>query len=271
MAPPHHLTISFLLILPNVTLSESLSKFNCVMDPAQIIQVSPINSSVISKIMVDRGDEVEEGEPVAQMDSSVEAATLEILEARAQSTAQIEAQEARMDYVAAQLDRVRRLVAQNAQSAVRLEELEYEYSLAQSQLKQARHDRQTLLAEVARSRTALDNTIVRAPASGRIVDIPLSPGEHAGQDRYILEIAQLDPLHVAAYLPIDLYPEVEIGMPVTVLPDPPVSGAYEAQISAIDSIFDTASRTFGVRVDLPNSGARLPAGHRCQIELNLPQ
>lgn len=247
------------------------SSFNCVMDPAQIIQVSPINSSVISRILVDRGDEVEEGEPVAQMDSSVEAATLEILEARAQSTAQIEAQEARVDYVAAQLDRVRRLVAQNAQSAVRLEELEYEYSLAQSQLTQAKNDHTTLLAEVSRARTALDNTIVRAPASGRIVDIPLSPGEHAGQDRYILEIAQLDPLHVAAYLPIDLYPNVTIGMPVTVLPDPPVSGAYEAQISAIDSIFDTASRTFGIRVDLPNSGARLPAGHRCQIELNSPQ
>lgn len=245
--------------------------FNCVMDPAQIIQVSPINSSVISKILVDSGDEVEAGQPIAQMDSSVEAATLEILEARAQSSAQIEAQEARMSYVAAQLDRARTLVAQNAQSAVRLEELEYEYSLAQSQLTQAKNDRETLLAEVSRARTALDNTIVRAPVTGRVVDIPLSPGEHAGQDRYILEIAQLDPLHIAAYLPIDLYSNIALGMSVKISPDPPITGTYEARISAIDSIFDTASRTFGIRVDLANPNTRLPAGHRCQIEIVSPQ
>ena len=103
------------------------------------------------------------------------------------------------------------------------------------------------------------------------MNILLGPGEHAGQDRFILEIAQLDPLHIAAYLPINLYSNLAIGLPVTITPDPPIEGAYDAQISAIDSIFDTASRTFGIRVDLPNPKTRLPAGHRCQIELHPPQ
>lgn len=241
--------------------------FNCVMDPAQLINLSSTGTGVLSEILVARGDAVQAGQAVAQMDASLERATIAILDARARSTAQVEAQEARAAFVSAQLDRMKRLVEQNAQSAVRLEEMEYEHALAQIQLQQALIDRAVTQAEAERARVANDKTVIRSPIDGLVVDIPLGPGEGTGPDRPVMTLAQLDPLHVEAFLPIDLFAQVRPGMRVTVEPDAPIGGSYSAEIAVVDRVFDPASRTFGIRVTLPNPDSLLPAGHRCRLTL----
>ena len=38
----------------------------------------------------------------------------------------------------------------------------------------------------------------------------------------------------------------------------------------VDRVFDAASGTFGVRLDLPNSDGALPAGQRCIVSFALP-
>lgn len=35
----------------------------------------------------------------------------------------------------------------------------------------------------------------------------------------------------------------------------------------VDSVFDTASDTFGIRVELPNPGNTIPGGQRCRLDL----
>lgn len=243
-------------------------RFECIMDPAQLVRLAAINSGVISDILVQRGDKVEAGQPVAQMNASLERATISILEGRVGSTAQIEAQEARLSFTKAQLERMQRLVDQSAQSAVRLEEIQYEYDIAQAQLAQAQNDRATLLAELQRAQIAYENTIIRSPVDGQVLNVSLSAGEHAGQDRHIMVIARLDPLHIEAFLPIHLYSEVFEGMNVTIYPDEPLGGSHPATISVIDNVFDTASRTFGIRVELENPNSVIPGGYRCKLELD---
>ncbi|MDP2084422.1 MAG: efflux RND transporter periplasmic adaptor subunit [Gemmobacter sp.] len=243
--------------------------FNCVMDPAQRIRLAANGSGVLSELLVRRGDIVRAGQPVARMDALLEEATVRILEARAASTAQIDAQETRAAFVGAQVERMRRLVQQNAQSVVRLEEAEYEYAVARNQLSQARSDYATLLAELERARIARDAKTIRAPIDGQVSDISLGPGESTGGERQLMTIVRLDELHVEAFLPIELYARVRRGMAVTVHPDAPVGGSYPAMITAVDSVFDTASRTFGVQVTLPNADALLPGGHRCRLTIKL--
>ena len=242
--------------------------FDCVMDPAQTIRLAATAPGVLAEIHVSRGAFVQAGQPVAQMDASIERATLLILDARARSNAQVSAQQVRADFVAAQLGRMKQLVEQNAQSAVRLEEMEYENALAQLQLQQALIDRDVQFAEAERARIAVERTIIRSPIDGLVVDVTLGLGESTGTDRAVMTIVQLDPLHVEAFLPIELYAQVQSGMSVNVLPDAPVGGRYRAEIVAVDRVFDTASRTFGVRVALANPEGLLPAGHRCRLSLD---
>jgi len=243
-------------------------RFDCVMDPAQTVRLAAAAPGVLAEIHVSRGASVQAGQPVAEMDASIEHATMLILEARAQSDALVRAQQVRADFVAAQLERIKQLVEQNAQSAVRLEEMVYENALAQLQLQQAFIDRDVQLAEAARARIAYERTIIRSPIDGLVVDVPLGVGESTGTDRAVMTIVQLDPLHVEAFLPIELYSEVHTGMTVNVQPEAPVGGSYSAEIIAVDRVFDTASRTFGVLVSLSNPDGLLPAGHRCSLILD---
>jgi hypothetical protein len=50
-----------------------------------------------------------------------------------------------------------------------------------------------------------------------------------------------------------------------VVPEEPIGGVYKGKITIVDRVFDTASSTFGVRLELPNPNYALPAGLRCRI------
>ena len=45
------------------------------------------------------------------------------------------------------------------------------------------------------------------------------------------------------------------------------SGRYTATVKVIDRVMDAASGTFGVRMELPNPGLKLPAGIRCKASV----
>ena len=53
----------------------------------------------------------------------------------------------------------------------------------------------------------------------------------------------------------------------TVLAEPPLIGRYEARVTIVDKVVDSASGTFGVRLELPNAKGDIPAGVKCRINL----
>lgn len=259
--------IAHMAMITALPISAAERTFTCMMDPAEDVELAANSSGILSEVLIARGQRVSVDQKVAQTNSLLEAATLKILQTRASSTEQIKAQEARLNFVRAQLERVRQLVEQNAQSTVRLEELEYEYALAESQLQQAKNEHEALKAEVYRAQIALNNTEIRSPINGVVTEVLLSAGEYAGADRPIARIVQLDPLHIEAFLTIDLYSSVSVGQTVNILADPPINYAGTAEIIAIDPLFDSASRTFGIRAAIPNENNLLPAGHRCTLSI----
>lgn len=60
---------------------------------------------------------------------------------------------------------------------------------------------------------------------------------------------------------------VRVGETLTVLPDHPLQGSFEAKVDVVDRVFDAASGTFGLRLSLPNPELGIPAGHRCKPEI----
>lgn len=277
-APHRRMTLPPLLALllaaaPQVALSQArLSQdggagFDCVMDPARVIRLASAAPGRIATVDAKRGQHVEAGEVIATLESSMERATLRVLEVRAASTAAIDAQKARVAYAQAQLDRAERLERQQAQSQVKVEELRFALAMATSELQQAETDRSALLAETERARTALENTDIRSPITGVVVDLGLSGGEFATTDKPVAILAQTDPIHVDAYLPADLHSSVTAGSKVRIRPELPAGTVIEAEVLSVDPVFDAASRTFGLRVALPNPDNRIIAGQRCTLEL----
>lgn len=259
-----------LLLLAAPAALRAETAFDCVMDAARIIELSARTPGVIESVAVEKGQPVAQGDVIAMIDSTMEQAALNILEARAASTAAIDAQTARVAFVQAQLARAETLERQNAQSQVKVEELRYELELASTQLRQAQADLAALQAEAARARIAVENTRIRAPVAGVVTEVSLSAGEYATADRHVAILAQTDPIHVDAYLPAELYDRVRPGTPVRIHTEHPVGKVIAAQVLSVDALFDPASRTFGLRVSLPNPDKSIVAGQRCRIELVTP-
>ncbi len=80
-----------------------------------------------------------------------------------------------------------------------------------------------------------------------------------------MTIAQIDPLNVEAFLPLSEFGRVRPGMPAEVYPEDPIGGKYDAVVMIADRVFDAASATIGVRLDLPNPKLIVPAGLKCQV------
>ena len=64
---------------------------------------------------------------------------------------------------------------------------------------------------------------------------------------------------------ISAYGQIAQDDVATVRPEAPVGGSYAAKIVVVDRVLDSASGTFGVRLELSNEDRKLPAGARCRV------
>jgi hypothetical protein len=44
-----------------------------------------------------------------------------------------------------------------------------------------------------------------------------------------------------------------------------MQGVYQAKVTVVDPVFDAASGTFGVRLEMPNPDEAAPVGVRCTM------
>ena len=121
--------------------------------------------------------------------------------------------------------------------------------------------------EARRADDLLRQRRVTSPVDGIVTERALGPGEFRNDQAHIVTVAQMDPLRVETFLPIALYPRLKPGDTATVLPEAPVGGSYQARITVVDQVFDAASGTVGVRLELPNPGFKLPGGVHCRLQL----
>ncbi|PUB17061.1 efflux RND transporter periplasmic adaptor subunit [Yoonia sediminilitoris] len=255
--------LAFLGATPLAAQTLSGETFDCVMDPVDVIALGAPVTGILEDVLVRRGERVTKGQPIARLESSVEEATVKLLRTRADSDEAILAQTARRDLIAVQRERIATLVDRNVASAEQLQEAEAELVAANALLAQAELEREIANQELARALQQLDQRTIKSPIDGIILSRDLSGGEYVAANGSIVSIVQLDPLLIEAFLPVELYPAISNGQRAMIAPAAPFTDNYEAQVITFDQVFDAASGTFGVELELPNPGSLLPAGHRC--------
>jgi len=239
--------------------------FDCVMEPSLTLRLGSPITGVIAAIEVDRGDVVRRGQVLARLEASVEAATLALARARAESGAEVEARRARLDQTRSELARAASLHDRNVISTQRVEELRANAQIAASELALAELNRRMAALEVGRAEALLEQRVLRSPVDGVVTGRNLGPGEYIHFDNHIMSVAALDPLHVEAFLPVRLHGRVRPGSRAEVRPDAPVGGEHAAEVGVVDEVFDAASGTFGVRLTLANPDRAIPGGLRCRV------
>jgi RND family efflux transporter MFP subunit len=240
-------------------------RHDCIMDPSLVIEVGSGVDGLMSEAFVTRGDPISKGQLIARLDASVQNASLAYAVEIAQSGSTVEIAQIRLDLVQKEVERAQTLREGNLVAEAVVEALLSRRSEAELELRQARFDQGLAKLEQARVEAQLAQHEIHSPIDGIVITRMMSPGEFIYSQAPIAQLAQIDPIHIEVFLPIELYPTIAKGDTGTVFPTEPIGGEYEAEIIAIDQAFDAASDTFGVRLALSNPGGTLPTGLDCKI------
>jgi cobalt-zinc-cadmium efflux system membrane fusion protein len=239
----------------------------CLIEPNRVADIGSQNIGVIERIFVERGNEVSAGQALALLKSDVERAALGVAQARAWSEGEINAAIAARDLARSKAVRTRELFAQNFVSQQAVDQADAEARVAEQRVTQARENQQIADREVRLSSSQLNQRKIVSPFSGVVVDRYRTEGERIEREP-VVRIAQIDPLRVELILPASYFNRLAPGDAVLVKTDLPNMASLPARVALVDRVMDAASATFRVRLTLPNPERRIPAGLRCQVDLD---
>jgi RND family efflux transporter MFP subunit len=244
------------------------SEYDCLIEARQQVEIRSPVEAVVETVSIQRGEYIKKGQVIATLESGPERAALELARSRATMQGELKAAEARLDLAQKKMARAEELYKQNFVSVNARDEAQAEYQFSSEQLRQAKENQKLAELEVKRSEEVLALRTIRSPLSGVVVDVLQKPGEFATTNdvkQPIAKLAEIDPLHVEVILPVTLYGKIRNGQRAIVTPEQPVGGKLEASVRVVDRVIDAASGTFGVRLQLPNPGYRVPAGVKCRV------
>jgi RND family efflux transporter MFP subunit len=240
------------------------AELSCLIEPHVVVTLSTPVEGIVETVTVDRGDLVKAGQVLATLESSLEKATVAVARARAEMESGIKSSQARVDFGVRRFVRTEDLFKKDLVPLKEMDEAETAKVLAELALLEAQENKRIAELEMERATAAYALRTIRSPIAGVVMERLLSPGELV-KPSPILKLAQIDPLRVEVFAPVSLLGKVAVGMRAQVMPEAPVGGVYTARLKVVDRVVDAASGTFGVRLELPNPGHRLPAGLKCRV------
>jgi membrane fusion protein, multidrug efflux system len=244
---------------------EQTDKFLCLIQPKMTLKLGTQAPGLIREMLVDRGAVVKQGDVIARLESGVEAAAVLLAEARAGNDSAVRSGQAKVEYQKRKYERMKELRKNDTVAFSTADEAETLARVAENELAEAKVNLEMAQTEVVRARETLNQRIVRSPIDGVVMARTLGPGEYAFDQGHLVTLAQIDPLYVEVFVPLKEFGRIRIGMQAEVYPEDPVGGVYKAVVTVVDQVFDAASGTIGVRLELPNPTYAIPAGLKCQV------
>jgi len=241
---------------------------DCIIEPSEVVELGSSVPGLVDQLFVERNGFVTKGQVVAQLDSRVELATLELANARANLDTSLNLRRENAAFGARTQKRNQRLFNESTISAQDMDKVKTETYIAKLQAEQEEDNQRIARLEAERARQALERRTIRSPIDGVIVERYKAVGEYIEAEP-VYRIANLDPLHVELILPVQKINSISLGMKAEISLDMPSSDGerHVAVVTSVDRVADAASGTFGVLLSLPNSGLRIPSGIRCNLSL----
>lgn len=240
----------------------------CVIKPFAEISIGTPVEGLIQTVPVDRGDWVAKGQVIVTLESSMEEATVALAKAKADADATLKSSQVKVGFSSRKLERALDLFKTNSIAQHDADEARTEKALADMAYQEASENKRLAELELRRATAALHLHTIRSPINGVVVDRLLSPGELARQTP-VMKLAQVDPLRVEVYAPLSLLGKLKTGMRGDVRPEGKGQPVYQAKIVVVNRVVDSASGTFGVRLEMPNPNNAIAAGLACTVEFQL--
>lgn len=246
---------------PALTASEN-AELDCLVKPEMYVELSSSVDAILEEMLVDTGDFIAKGQPLVQLEASVEIAKVNLAEIQATSNSEIENRQVQLQYAKRNKKRIRELYTKKSVSRFEKDKADTEAALAQIELNKAKEKKQIAQLNLELAKTQLALRTIRSPIDGIVVDRYSMVGESV-VERTIMKLAQVDPLRVELIAPTEYFGLIENGMEVEIYPERPANKIFKATVTVVDQLIDPASGSFTVRMALPNPGDQLVGGVNC--------
>lgn len=268
MFKPLTLALSGILYVTSCSvMAQDNAELDCLVRPEMYIELSSPVDTTLKSLFVKTGDAISKGEPLVQLENSVETAKVELHKRQALSFSDIENRRVQLKYAKRNLQRMQNLYKKNSVSLFEKDKADTEVLLAEIELIKAKEKKKLAQLSLEQAQAELELRTIKSPINGIVVETFAKVGESVA-DRTIMKLAQIDPLRVELIAPTEYFGLIKKDMEVQIYPERPADKTFKATVTVVDQLIDPASGSFTVRMALPNPGDELVGGVNCIARFN---
>ena len=221
----------------------------------------------VIEMLVDVGDRVEVGQPLARLDAAL--LQLDLKRAEADLVAlerSVDEFRSLSDQAALEVARRERAKTEGGISEMELEDARIGEAAANARAARAEADAASARASLAQLQQRISDTVIVAPFAGSVVAKLTEVGEWIDQGEAVVEVVQLDPIDAWLEVPERYIDDAGRASAITVEVES-LGVTVEGSEVAIVARADELARTFPVRVRVPNPKGELKPGMSASASL----
>lgn len=234
-------------------------------EPYREINIASAESGILVKVDVSDGDQVHQGQLLAQLDQEVFRAALRVAEKHKELRGQLESAAAELRLTTERLGNLEKLLVDHHASQEEVDRAATEKAIAEARLLAATEALQVRELEYERAKAQLERRSVLSPVDGVVKRVHKHVGEFvAPTDPVVMTVVQLDPLLAIFAVPVSEIEQFSSRQQVQIrfgTGRDAVSGI----VKSISPVVEAQSGTVELRVEFPNPDGRHRSGNRCVL------
>jgi RND family efflux transporter MFP subunit len=262
--------------------------------PDEDSRLAPVVPGRVVEVMVERGDHVEEGQPLVRLrdvDFRLQAASAraQLAQARArlgvaagarppapEDTPEVRSAAAALSLADESLRRAEELGQRGVLPPAQLDEARTRAAQARDQYAAALQGTRAAIAslgaaeaQLSLASSAVNEAVIRAPFAGEIAERNVSPGEYVTVQTPLLLLVRTNPLRLELQVPQERVGALSIDQRVVLGVDAFPDASFEGRVRYVSASVDRASRALVVEAVVPNADGRLRPGMFAEARIEL--
>ena len=234
------------------------------------VDIQPRVAGRIETMAVKLGDRVAKGQLIAKIEDR------ELLEQIRQAQANLDVNKATVVNRESDETVAASVLARNQTSYDRglvskqvLEDAQARHNAAAAQVNVAKAQLAQTSARIEELKITLSNTTINSPVDGFVSRRMLDPGAFAGANTIILTVVDISTVRLVTNLVEKGFKRVVPGVVAEVSVDAFQGEQFKGVVSRVAPVFDPATRTAAMEIEVPNPGFRLKPGMYARVRLTV--
>lgn len=232
------------------------------------VSLFPEITGKISKVHVQNGDFVEEGEPIVSLDDKQYQEQVQQVRAELRiNQARLKQAKARYSELEAQYNRTKQLSDQNLSSELEMETLQAQMTSAEADVELAEAQLEQTRSNLEEQKEILSKTVIRAPISGTVGQRNAEVGMQVSTSTRLFTIGDLENLRIEVVLTGEMLKDVEVGQTARIQVGAAPNQFIEAKLSRISPFLNNVTRSTEAEIDVTNESNRLRPGMFVPVDI----